>query len=221
MASIAAVGGLVALLWTKSDRKLLRQQQLAFMAEHDEYMKQINARAKFELVLSVTDPGLLPDSREDELLATTARVGRRLLRVFALGIWNTGERRAGTTTVTVMVPKGVTALYWSNGSGEKVPVADDHPPVPADENLRLDGKEIETQAISLDLPRVTLHAHRALFFSCLMESNVNQMPIRVLAEADELPEADPVEVFDGTLKVYDAHDLSTLRGTVEGESPAF
>jgi hypothetical protein len=216
VAGIAATVGLVALLWTKSDRQQLREQQAAFMAEHNEYMKQLRARAHFKITLTVINASR---PRDDDPLGIMSAVGLTMWSRFEIGVANSGERTAGPTVVNVLVPANLSEFFWSDATGRKLVDAD--APVATSEPLRIDDRDFGAQWISVELPRVSTRTPRLVWFTCSIASNVNQMPIRIKVEADELPEDGSEVVVDAVFRVYDEANPERLRGTTPGEQPAY
>jgi hypothetical protein len=151
-------------------------------------------------------------------LGIRAGVGVGITPRFVIGIHNVGDGAAGATAINVLVPLPV-EIFWCDANGNElhdVPHA-----TTSAARLRIGDREIEAKWLSREIHRVSTRVDQALFFACRLADNINRVPIRIRATADELPDDVEEVVGDFVVKVYDPDDTTSLRGTIAGQHPAF
>jgi hypothetical protein len=102
--------------------------------EHREFMKQVRARARFDLKLTIID---VPNNLPDEPIEVD---GDTLDAHLQLHVENYGERRAGETLINVRVPRTLPDFLPATAAGTirtqgRVPIADPDPIKDADGHL--------------------------------------------------------------------------------------
>jgi hypothetical protein len=151
--------------------------------EHNEFLRELRARARFRLSLSTW-----PEPDEDGVIREDATVvGVRVEVVLR----NEGDRAAGETVLNVIGPELVWREFrWCGPNGEELP--DALPPAPAPEELTdNDGRVWPARYLKLTLPRVSRRSPYARYARVSVEvpsDGVTSVPVRVTAQADELPD---------------------------------
>jgi hypothetical protein len=206
---VAAFGGLagvalalVAALYAKRSAdstdqavQLARDEVQMAREEHNEFLRELRARAKFRLSLR-TWPG--PDAdgviRED---ATIVHV-----RV-EIGLKNDGAQVAGETVLNVVAPRPLAGFRWCLPNGGLVP--DARPPADTPEELTDDeGRPWPGQYLDKTIARVSRRSHYAAFVLVSIDvprDGVRSVPLRVTAQADELPDDIDEEVASLMIRV--------------------
>jgi hypothetical protein len=206
---IAAVGGLagvllavVAAMYAKRSAdaanhavSLARDEINMAKAEHSEFLRQLRARARFRLTLRILEP----EPGQDGVIRALGSV-----RVLAeVGLKNIGERAAGETLLQVIAPRNVANFRWSGPKGEARPdllAALETPEELTDDN----GKVHLGQYLDRGIERVTRRTYYVAFFAFDVETpptGVRSVPVRVTAEADELPDDEPEASERGMIRV--------------------
>jgi hypothetical protein len=198
---LGALGGLAGVLlalvaaWyakrsaDSADKALALARDEVGMArtEHQEFLRQLQARARFRL----TPRPVYPPPDDEGVLRTDA--GTVTVRV-EIGLKNDGERAARETVINAVIPRYVNDFRWSGPSGEML--RDAGPPSPTTEALTdAEGNGHVGQYLALILPSVTRRSHYVRYFQFSIEvlhtGRTVSVPLRVTAEADELPDDEP------------------------------
>jgi hypothetical protein len=150
--------------------------------EHNEFLRQLQARAR--LVVELSAKG----ANDDGVLRMGGTAGTVIVRV---GLSNDGERAAGATVINVLVPRRTESFAWCGPNGEPLPDLPSPEPIP--ETLTgPDGREVEAAYIAAELPRVGLKAHLVRFVKFYVTLPQDRsdvvVPIYARASADELPD---------------------------------
>jgi hypothetical protein len=200
---VAAFGGLagvalalVAALYAKRSAdatdeavSLARDEVEMTREEHNEFLRQLQARARFRLV----PRPIYPQPDKDGVLRSDATTVTMRVEI---GLKNHGDRAARETVINVLAPRHLESLRWSGPNGEKLAEAN---PAPSGETLTdADGHVHDAQYLALILPSVTRRSVYVRYFVFDVElprDGITSVPVRVTAEADELPddELEPTE----------------------------
>ena len=197
---LAAVAAVVALKAAKAaDDTLIvaREEAQRSSTEHDEFMRQLQARARFDVTLTPQWPadenGLITED------ATETRV------TIAIGISNArGDKAAGTTTINALVPRGIKQLRWSGPRGEENTTASSVTLETSETLTDADGKEFEADYLARQLPRVTRRTAYVVYFTFYVEiprRGERTVPVKVLVESDDLPDEEPDVVRELMIRV--------------------
>lgn len=156
-------------------------------------MRELGARAKFHLIPSV------PGSSEPGYTIRTDATSVQVRVVF--GLKNDGDKAATATILNALVGRdNVESLRWCGPKGEDL----DSAPQAGEtrEDFEGDGNEMPALWLSLDVPRVAkrpYHERHFAFFVAVPTGGEVTVPVRLKAQADELP--DDVDEAVDTLKV--------------------
>lgn len=162
---------------------IAREEAARSSAEHVEFLRQLTARARFDVTVQAHGAdadGLLISTEPEEAV------------VIAIGISNRrGDKAAGPTVINALVPQGTMGLRWCGPNGEQRPNAPNQlltTPEP------LPGTEFRSWYLARELERVTRRTVRLVHFAFLMEVPADgeaSVPIRVRIESDDLPDEEP------------------------------
>jgi hypothetical protein len=197
----AAVATVVAYKAAKAaDATLIvaREEAKRSSTEHAEFMRQLQARARFDVTLTPQWPA--DENGLIEQDASTTRV------TVAIGISNErGDKGAGPTTVNALVPEGiVTGLRWSGPQGEEAIGLSKIILTTPEILIDAEGNEYKAQYLFHELPRVTRRTARLLHLTCDVEiprHGERSVPIRVRVESDDLPDEEPEVVCERMIRV--------------------
>jgi hypothetical protein len=141
--------------------------------EHKEFMKQLNARARFKLTAHALNAAPVPDSVEvPHRGATSARI--------QIGLANTGTRAAHATTITVLIPLRIGGFKWTDSGGSSLLGT----PRPIDEEL--DGEPC--QSLTTEISIVKLKASEVVrWVEFRVDRDMHQVPVLIKAQSDDLP----------------------------------
>jgi hypothetical protein len=158
--------------------------------EHAEFMKQLNASAEFLLSVGLAYTG---GPRTDTVHVHGG--GLTIARV-EIGINNMGTKSARATTLTVIAPAPVQGFDWTNSQGEK----EGDPAVISTTHNRLPGINLCVNLFKqIDLvKRRTPSVH---WVQIKVDDRMPEIPIRVTAHSDDLPEDAPEASVDFILRV--------------------
>jgi hypothetical protein len=116
-----------------------------------------------------------------------------------IGLSNVGDRAAGPTTINVLIPGGVRDFRWASSSGELYGAA---ATMTAE---TLGGDHRPSQWLSQEIPRVRLRTPELRWVQFQVErGGLADIPIRVKAQSDDLPEDDGEKVLNFTVEVRGA-----------------
>jgi hypothetical protein len=165
---------------------LARDEVEMARAEHAEFLRQLQARAKFQFTVRPT-----PEPGDDGVIRVDATVACVTVEI---GLRNVGERAAGETLVNAIAPRDLREFRWSGPHGEVRP--DDSDPAETREELTDDdGRVYPGQYLDKELPRVTRRPYYVTWVTLMVEvpaQGVRSVPLRFTAEADELPDEEPL-----------------------------
>jgi hypothetical protein len=166
--------------------------------EHRAFMREVGARARFRLIPSVvgsSEPGYT--MRTDE---TNVEV-----RV-VFGLKNDGNKAATATVLNALVGReSVVSLRWCGPNGEDLdsaPQADT-----TREDFEANGNEVPAWWLPLDVPRVAKRPYYMKYFTFLVAvptAGEVTVPVRLKAQADELPDDQDEAVKTLTVRVVRA-----------------
>lgn len=177
LALIGVIIALIALGVAVAAMVYTGKQHAIAQREHVEFMKQLNARARFQLTARVLNAAL--DGALEIAHGTTTAYAR-----IEIGLTNTGEKSAGPTTIKVLLPGSVRGFRWLTSGGTVY----GEEPVPTSEVLTLpQGGQPSAQYLSCEVPRVSNRTPvlRWIWFSA-EDHNMSEIPIRVTARSDDL-----------------------------------
>ena len=161
--------------------------------EHSVFIRQLKARANFTLTADV-ETGASPDDPDLIKVAASAVIVR--VRV---GISNVGTKAAGPTLLNVLVPALFEDPAWVDHRGVR-----DGPkiaPIPTPELLKMpDGREVQAHWIEKKIPRVALRGGQVAWFA-VQVGVPTDLPIRIVAQSDDLPDDVTEVVLDKTIRV--------------------
>jgi hypothetical protein len=173
LAAIGVIVALIALVVSLRALNIAREEHGLSVTEHKEFLRQITARA--DIVLTA---GLLPDMGDTYVLQASAAI----IRV-QIGLQNVGDKAAGETTVEVLLPGGLTGLYWSDRGGTQLPTDSS----PARERLPLpQGGEAAAQLLTRKIARVPRGAPEYLWMMFTVASAPAEIVVRIKARSDDL-----------------------------------
>ena len=159
------------------------------LREHREFMKQLGARARFDLAV------LLEQGFERGEVSVESGHPEITFRVT---LDNVGEKAAGETILNVFAP-ATNELVWSTRSGMQLSSPDDAAATP--EKLRLpDGTEVEARMIAKAIPRVARRAGHMTWFTVVVRQPAD-LHVRVVAQCDDLPDDQENVTADRLLRV--------------------
>jgi hypothetical protein len=115
--------------------------------EHAEFMRQLQARARFEVTLRAVGA--------DENGVFEASATEMNVRV-EIGITNyEGDKAAGATIINVLVPEPTKGFRWSGPRGEELHTVSNVTLLTGETLTDADGKTFTSEFLSRELPRVT------------------------------------------------------------------
>lgn len=181
VAGAALVASLVALKFSADAVTIAKKQLRIDQEQFEVFMRQMNARAEFDLELSFPDADA--QSRiETDTPATNVRL--------AIKLTNSGGKRAGPTVLNVIIPNRVTEAYWTDAGGGLIPGLGAMSPAPTLERLTDDsGTPWSCKFLSLELPHVSTRSPVLKFVTVMVHlptPDAVSVPFRATAEADEL-----------------------------------
>jgi hypothetical protein len=117
-------------------------------AEHDEFLRELRARANFTLRLRLT-----PEPDDDGVIRNDGSVIRVRIEIL---LKNDGEKVAGETVLNVIAPRGF-GLRWCGPRGEDMPGME--APAETPELLTdADGRTVAAEYLKRSFPKVTLRS---------------------------------------------------------------
>lgn len=203
-AAVALIGVIVAVVAAVHARRaaaaadesvsLAKDELTMARREHEVFLKELTARARFDLTLKS------PQADDDGVIRTE---GSGMWPRLEIGIANLGNKAAGPTTLNVLLPRHLEYARWCGPMGEDIP--DVAPPADTAEVLP-DGQGGEVPAMYLTevLPRVGRRDHpvRWVRFSVhVPDSGQMTIPLRVRASADELSDDESEPLVDVLLRI--------------------
>jgi hypothetical protein len=193
----AFIVSLGALWFSKVASDAANQDLAMARQEHREFLTQLQARARFKLRIRV------PRADDDGVYRVAAASANITAEI---GLKNDGTRAATATLLNVMVPRSV-PVRWCGPNGEELP--DVAGPAETGECLMdATGKEQPAHFLSFEIPRVGRRPHYVKFFRLSVSAvpppgEELSIPIKVTADADELPDDEPE--LSGTLMLRVVH----------------
>ena len=160
--------------------------------EHDEFMKQLAARARFEITARVVS------GAPDGAFEIDRGVSMAMAKV-EIGLTNTGAKAAGPTALNVLLPGRIRSFAGLTSGGERY----GPDPVATSETLTMqDGTQAEAQWLNADIPRVSNRTPvlRWVWFS-VEDRALTRIPLRVKAQSDDLPDDQAEVVLDSVIHV--------------------
>jgi hypothetical protein len=159
--------------------------------EHEAFMKQLTARARFHLtirVVSAAADGVF------EIVQASISVARIEIRLA-----NTGEKPAGPTTVHLLIPGLLRQFEWERS--ELGPLGGN--PIASSETLRMpDGGDVSTQVLITQVPRVSNRRPTLLWATFWVDDrSLTEIPVRMKAISDDLPDDQSAEVTDSIVQI--------------------
>lgn len=189
----AAIGVIVAIVaLVVAIRSLTAAQDSLKIAqtEHQEFMQQLTARARFDLSIRALDAGA--DGALEIVGASMANAR------FAIRLANTGDKASGPTNVEVRVPGSLRNFVWTDAGGTSY----EPRPIASRETLRMpDGRDVTTQLVTTQVPRVSTRTPVVLYIMFLVEPSVTQVPVRIKAGSDDLPDDEGALVHDAIVQI--------------------
>jgi hypothetical protein len=158
--------------------------------EHREFVKQLRARARFELKID-TDR-FFGDVYETEAFASVSLVVR-------VGVSNVGDKAAGETIVNVLTPASPGELSWSTASGQKIGAEPGRPS--GDAVTMPGGEEVQAQVVSYVMERVSRRGRREVWFMVENLPVPSDLPVAVVVNSDDLPDDQDVAFAQRTFHV--------------------
>jgi hypothetical protein len=164
---------------------LARDEVNMAKTEHAEFLRQLQARARFELTVRPTPE---PENGVIRVDATEVQLRLRIL------LRNVGDRAASESVINVVAPVGLVGeLRWCGPGGEQK--RDASPPADTPETLTdAEGQTWPARYLSMTFPKVTRRSVYLTFATMSVQvprEGERSVPIRVTAEADELPDDEP------------------------------
>jgi hypothetical protein len=151
--------------------------------EHREFMRQLRARARFRLTPRVLG------ANERGVIETGGSV--RHVRV-EIGLKNIGDRAASATVINVVAPRRLESLRWCGPKGEDVTDPALRQTAETAEVLTdVEGRRFEAEYLARELPRVGRkmdYVGWITFAVAVPPEGETSVPLRVTAQADELPD---------------------------------
>jgi hypothetical protein len=176
----------------------LTRKEVAIASEqHDVFLRELRARARFELIVRTS-----PQPDDDDVIRSDGTGGTIIIEVI---LKNVGEREAGETVLNVIAPRflGGVGFRWSGPQGE--PKEDASPPAPTPEELiDADGETYPAQYLAKVYPTVTRRNAYASFVALYVDfpsEGQRRVPLRISAAADELPEDEAERSEDLTIRL--------------------
>jgi hypothetical protein len=175
---VAALGALVISLL--SLRSAQAQRRMA-ADEHAEFMRELRARASFEISLSTLN------GPENDLLELPTGASRTY-GLIEVGLKNTGDRAARRTILNLVAQSWLAELGWVEPDGS--PRADARSAMQTPDAQLRDGHGQEHPGIYLieefsSIDRRPAYVRRARF---LLPEGVETIPFRAVAQSDDLPD---------------------------------
>jgi len=168
---------------------LTREEADRSRVEHLEFLRQLRARARFEVTLRAEG------ADESGVITSDATVTYVTVEV---GLRNVGEKAAGPTFINLLAPQGIAHFKLMTEAGGEDP----QQPRPVPETLTAEGHEVPAQFLSVDrTPRRTSFTRRAFLQVPVPDAGEAVIPVRVKVESDDLPDDEPEVVRDLTLRV--------------------
>jgi hypothetical protein len=167
------------------------------LRQHGVFMRELRARAKFQLTATTVH------ASHDGLLRSDASLINPIVEI---GLKNTGDRVARTTVINVLVPRGIGYFTRCGSDGGDLPGGASQVHTGTDETLTAaDGTEVPAQWIAWDYPRISLKTAIVMYvrFVCgIPEEGSEQVtPMRIKAQADELPDGHDEEIIEHQVRV--------------------
>jgi hypothetical protein len=173
-----------------------REEAKRSKVEHDEFRRQMEARARFDVTVRA-----LPPADEDGMFvldATSVNVH------VEIGISNKrGDKAAHTTTVNVLVPENTQNIRWSGPRGEPRPTESSEMLWTSETLTNAGGNVLAVEYLSRQLPRITRRTHYLVHVTLSLpipDRLTRSVPIRVRVESDDLPDDQPEVVVDYMLR---------------------
>lgn len=157
--------------------------------EHEVFMRQLNARADFNVQAYIVD---LPRPLEDGVLELDVP---EVTLKWQLGIENTGTKAANDVDVNFLIPReGVERFEWITQAN--VPAHDPQrhgPMTTAEELVANDDSRHPAWYLVRQIPRVTRRSHPVLFASCVAKMPEEPgaervVPFKFTVSSDDLPD---------------------------------
>jgi len=202
VALVALVVAVAAALYARRSVKtadetlaLARQEVGMAREQHEQFRRELRARARFKLSASV--PGAGPDG------VYRVDASACLLQVL-VGLTNVGDRAAGPTTINLLAPRSLGENFrWSGPGGHEIPNAD---PARYPTTETFDHPEFGVEAVYLmrELPRVTRKTPVVGWVRISAQVPMDGetvIPMRLKAAADELPDDEDEAVLDFVVRV--------------------
>lgn len=144
--------------------------------EHREFMKQLRARARFDLTIGMNR--FDGDVHETEASTT--------VMVFFVGLSNVGDKAASETVLNVHTPASFGQLLWGTQTGES---SSERRGIPTGDTLTMpDGEEVGAQMISRTFQRLSLRGRTEFWFMVDGVPVPCVLPIGVVVNSDDLPD---------------------------------
>jgi hypothetical protein len=197
VAVIGLVVAVAAALWAKQSADAADHTRNMARQEHEVFLRERRARARFTLNLAVRHP--TPD--KDGVIRTD---GSGVFAVVEVGLTNEGDRAAGQTTLKVLAPPQAEQPMWCGPGGESVSgrrSAADTTETLTDPN---DGSQLTARYLDEVLPRVGQRYHPVRHFCFRVDLSDRRsvaIPLRFCASADELPDDEPAPVVDEVVRI--------------------
>lgn len=170
---------------------LTREEAQRSRLEHEEFLRQLRARARFEVTLTAEG------ADENGVITSDATV---IYVTVEVGLRNVGEKAAGPTFINLLVPRSITHFRLMTAAGGEDP--QQARPVP--ETLAADGDEVAAQYLSMErerTPRRTSFVRRAFLQVPVPDAGESVVPLRVKVESDDLADDEPEVVREMLLRV--------------------
>jgi hypothetical protein len=158
--------------------------------EHREFMKQLQARARFDVTIDT-------DRFDGDVYETESNTTATM--VFFVGLSNVGDKAAGETVVNVFTPASIGELLWSTRRGERSPAA--RGMATGDVLTMPDGEEVGAQMISHAIQRVSMRGRREVWFTVDRVPVPCVLPIAAGVNSDDLPDDQEVAWASRTVQI--------------------
>lgn len=186
VALTSVIIAVLALLVALRALHVARKEHQITVEEHTEFMRQLSARARFDLT------GDVVRNRSRPFLSTAGGESMRTV-VVQIGVTNKGEKAATHTTVNVLAPQSVENLAWCDAKGEPDPGSPS--PAQTSDTLRTAEGDEECLWLSKEIARVSLRSPIVSWFT--FDAPVGtRVPVRIKADSDDLPDEVPESVID-------------------------
>ena len=192
---LATIGVVFAgLAWRSAQRNLAIAQ-----TEHKEFMRQINARADFDLKVEIANLETAEDGGLD-LPPNTDHLVR-----FRLGVTNSGNKAAERTGFNFLFPARFRTAEWTDNQGRKSTEASSVAEVadPTDTLPRLPHGE-EIHYLQRTVPEIRRKGHFITYVNLYLPANAfpeGAFSVRFKAWADELPDGVEERIEELTVPV--------------------